>query len=243
MPKQKMGVFMKKKLIVLSILGLMSFGGMVYATEDSSKINIEQSNICVEAAKSFYENRDYVNAEKKLNEAIKLNNRNAEAYYRLGIIEDFIKNNKDKAISYTTKAIEIDPNNLDYYISRAYNKFQKLQLKQTFDDLNKILQLDPKNTAAHESLGIIYSSNGYNKEAIEHFNKAIQNSYNKRILYSLYKERASAKQYLKDYDGAIADYNNAIELVQQVNDYDKVADIEDLNQRIHMLQEAKKIFK
>ena len=86
---------MKKELVVLGIISLMSLGGMVYAAEADSKINIEQSNICIDAAKSFYENKDYANAEKKLNEALKLNNKNAEAYFRIGMIEDVVKNNKD----------------------------------------------------------------------------------------------------------------------------------------------------
>ena len=109
--------------------------------------------------------------------------------------------------------------------------------------MNKIIELDPENSVAYETLGTIHHFNGHNEEALEYFNKAIQYSDNKRTLYALYKERASAKINLRDYDGAIADYNKAIELVKHVNDYDKVTDIENLNQRIHMLQEAKKIFK
>lgn len=234
---------MKKKLVVLSIISLMSFGGMVYAADADSKINIEQSNICIDAAKSFYENRDYANAEKKLNEALKLNNKNAEAYYRLGMIEDVVKNNKDKAISYFTKAIELDSHNVDYYRSRGNKEAEKLQFKQLFDDLNKIIELDPQNAEAYETLGIMHDANGHSEESIEYFNKAIQYSHNKRVLYGLYKERASAKINLRDYDGAIADYKNAIELAKQVNDFDKISDIEYLNQRIHSLKEAKKIFK
>ena len=65
---------MKKKLVILSILGLIGIGTATYAAEKFSTPNIEQSNVYLEEARNLSRKNDLSGAEKKLNEALKLNN-------------------------------------------------------------------------------------------------------------------------------------------------------------------------
>ena len=231
---------MKKKLVVLSIVSLMSVGTIAYASDKSIAPNIEQSNICVEEARTFTRKNDFAKAEKKLNEALKLNNNNADAYYELGIIEA-IKNNNNKAINYYTKAIKIIPDRDEYYFSRGLAEAYTLKLKAFIDDMNKVIELNPKSAQAYGSLAITYDRFGNTEKAIEYYDNAIKNDDTSFDL--LYVSRAELKVRLKDYDGAIADYNKAIEITKQRNDYDKTTKIEYRKQKIDEIQQAKKIFK
>ena len=65
---------MNKKILVLTIVSVLSLSVVSYASDNSD--NIEKSKACVEQAREFTRKSDFVNAENKLNEAIKLNNKN-----------------------------------------------------------------------------------------------------------------------------------------------------------------------
>ena len=231
---------MKKKLVVLSIVGLMSIGSITYAADKVVTPNIEQSNICLEEARTFNRKNDYTNAEKKLNEAIKLNNKNADAYYELGDIE-IRKNNNDKAISYYNKAIRISPDNEEFYFGRATAEAFKFQIKAAIDDLNKVIEINPKNGEAYAVMATIYKRFGYPEKALDCMNKTLQ--YKETSLDREYQERADIKLLLRDYDGAIADYNQAIIEAKKGTDSLKAQKIEFIKQKIIATQEVKKAFK
>ena len=229
---------MKKKLIILGILGLMP----IYSTYAADKViisNAEQSNVYLEEARNLTRKSDFINAEKKLNEAIKLNNKNAYAFYELGQIE-IKKNNNDKAINYFMKAIQIDPDKEEFYISKGKAEATKYQLKAVIHDMNKVIEINPKNGQAYTLLAAIYGGCGYTEQALEYVNKAIQ--YNKTSLDILYEMSADLKIRLRNYDGAIVDYNKAIIEVKNGTASNTAQKIEYLKQRIFEIQEAKKAF-
>lgn len=231
---------MKKKLVVLSIVSLMSVGAITYAADKVVTPNVEQSNVYLEEARTFNRKSDYTNAEKKLNEAIKLNNKNADAYYELGQLE-LNKNNNDKAISYFDKAIQISPNKEEFYFGRAAAETFKFQLKAAIDDLKKVIEINPENGEAYAILAAPYMRFGYPEQALGYMNKAIQ--YKESLLDKEYQTRADIKLQLRDYDGAIADYNSAIVEAKKGTDSLKAQKIEFLKQKVVAAQEAKKLFK
>ena len=57
---------LKKKLVILSILGLIGIGTVTYAAEKFSTPNIEQSNVYLEEARNLSRKNDLSGAEKKL---------------------------------------------------------------------------------------------------------------------------------------------------------------------------------
>ena len=230
---------MKKKLVVLSIVSLMSVGLITYAV-DTAAPNIEKSNVYLEEARAFTRKNDYANAEKKLNEAIKLNNNNAYAYYELGQIEANRRNN-DKAISYFNKAIQISPDEEEFYFARGGAEVFKYQLKAFINDMNTVIKINPKNGQAYGLLAATYSRYGLKEQAFEYINKAIQ--YEETSLDMLYQIRAELKVQSQDYDGAIADYNKAIVEAKKGSDSNIAQKVEYLKQKIFEIQEAKKAFK
>ena len=235
-----MELCMLKKLVFLCILGVLSIETSVYATEKVELVNVEKSNTYVDEAKNYTKKLEYAKAEKCLNEALKLNNKNAEAYFGLGIVEDAKKNN-DKAINYYTKAIELSPNNYEYYYARGAAEINAIQLKALVDDMNKVLELNPKYGIAYGILSIIYGSYGYPEKALVYCDKAIE--YNETSLEVFYQRRAEIKTSLRDYDGAIADYNQAIVENKKGNDFDTPQKIEYFKRKIQEMQEIKKVFK
>lgn len=231
---------MKKKLVILSILGLIGIGTVTYAAEKFSTPNIEQSNICLEEARAFDRKGNIENCEKKLKEAIMLNNKNAYAYYELGIIEAR-KKNHDKAISLFTKAIQISPEEEEFYFARGGSEAFKYQLKANIDDMNKVIELNPKDGRAYALLAATYMRFGHTEKAFEYINQAIQ--YEKTSLDMWYQMRADLKLKSRDYDGAIADYKQAILEAKKGNEVNTAQKIEFLKQKILETQEAIKAFK
>lgn len=58
---------------------------------------------------NFFEKKDYLSAEKKLEKLIKLNNTDPFLFNFKGILE-LIANNNNAAITFFKKATELDPN-------------------------------------------------------------------------------------------------------------------------------------
>lgn len=226
------------KRIILLLLAIGTFTtSSAFAGVISS--DIEKSNTYLEEARIMIRKGDLKNAEKQLNEALKLNKENADIYYEFGELEHS-KGNTDKTIDYFTKAIQINPNREDFYLSRAVEEGQKLQLKAVIEDINKALELNPKCGQAYAILGALYARYGHHQEALEYINNAMK--YDETMFDMLYPARAEVKVSLRDYDGAIADYNNAIKVVKQANNPKTAQKIEYFKQRIFELQEAKKAF-
>jgi len=230
---------MKKKLVILSIVGLMSINTIAYAGDNASS-NIEKSNICLEEARTFNRKGNLEDSEKKLKEAIMLNNKNAYAYYELGIIETR-KNNHDKAISLFTKAIQISPNKEEFYFARGRSEAFKYKLKANIDDMNKVIELNPKDGRAYAILAATYMRFGHTEKAFEYINQAIR--YEKTSLDMLYQMRAELKLKSRDYEGAIADYKQAIVEVKKGNESNITQKVEFLKQKIFEIQEAINAFK
>ena len=231
---------MRKKFVVLSIVGLMSISAITYAAENATTSNVEKSNACLEEARALDRKGNIETSEKKLKEAIKLNDKNAYAYYELGIIEAR-KNNHDKAIGYFTKAIQISPHTEEFYFVRGGSEAYKYQLKAFIDDMNKVIEINPKDGRAYGLLAATYSRFGLNEQAMDCVNKAIQ--YEKTASDMLYQMRAELKLKSRDYDGAIADYQQAIIEAKKGNDATTAQKVEFLKHKIVETQEAKKAFK
>jgi len=231
---------MKKIFIILSVIVLMSIGTYMCKAHNMLDADIKASDICIEEARTFIKKVEFKKAEQKLNDALKLNNNNAEAYYELGKIEAR-KNNNYKAVNYFTKAIQISPNEDDYYVQRGASELILLQFEAFIYDMNKAIKLNPKNTNAYIALAGIHDRFGYREKALEYYDNAIK--YSEISLDSLYIYRAGLKVRLKNYDGAITDFNKAIEIIKQGTENDKSRKMEYLKQNINEIQQAKKIFK
>jgi len=140
---------------------------------------------------------------------IPTNLQTAEEYYYKA--ENKIKKGYFRlAIKDLNKAIELNPDNEWYYISKANTKVSiNEDVYGAIADLNKAIDLNPNNSLIYivraSAKGLLNDLNGLIKDV----NKGIELNPNDGYPYYL---RALGKKELKEYDAAIADFSKAIEI-------------------------------
>jgi tetratricopeptide (TPR) repeat protein len=77
---------------------------------------------------------------------------------------------------------------------------------------NEAIELNPQDTEAYNSIGLIYSVLGNHQQAIKNYNNGIKMNPQSALLYS---NRGSSYSDLGNYQQAINDFNKTIELVPQ----------------------------
>ena len=115
----------------------------------------------------------------------------------------------DGAIDNYTKAINLDPKNVGFYINRGYVYYKKGDYPQAIKDCTKAIELDPKNAAAYINRGYVYYKKGEYIQAIADCTKAIEIDPK---LATAYNNRGAAYKNKGEYNEAIADFTRAIEL-------------------------------
>jgi len=79
----------------------------------SIKARIKKADIYYNKAVEFIKNKQYQPAEEILEEVVKLNSRDKDAYYNLGVLNEAYLSNKKKALLYYQKFIELAPDSQD----------------------------------------------------------------------------------------------------------------------------------
>jgi tetratricopeptide (TPR) repeat protein len=131
----------------------------------------------------------------------------AQVYNYLGLIESSLRN-CSYAVQYLDSAIQLTPDDADYYVNRAL-------AKQTCDDLtatadfNKALTLQHNHPLAKHNLAISKAKAGHYDEAEAQLTEAIRAD---SLMLDPYLERAYYRLLKKNYRGALEDYNMAIRL-------------------------------
>ena len=78
----------------------------------------------------------------------------ANTYYELGLSKRYAEDYEGALIAFN-QAIEIHPENYEYYSSRASIRSELNDKKGAVDDYEKVLELCPGNTTAHLFLGFL----------------------------------------------------------------------------------------
>ena len=97
----------------------------------------------------------------------------------------------------------------------SLNSAKKMYFKKSFDDFNKVIELDENYSNIYHSRGLAsYFLKDY-VNAIKDFDKEIQKDPKNKELYF---DRGNAKKENLDYTGAIADFDKTIELSPKSED-------------------------
>lgn len=131
----------------------------------------------------------------------------AQVYNYLGLIESSLRN-CSYAVQYLDSAIQLTPDEADYYVNRALAKQACNDLTAT-DDFNKALTLHPNHPLAKHNLAISKAKTGHYDEAEAQLTEAIQTD---SLMLDPYLERAYYRLLQKNYRGALEDYNMAVRL-------------------------------
>jgi len=95
------------------------------------------------------------------------------------------------------------------FFTRALQKVQQGNFREAMDDLNWLIQTDPKDDIAYSYRGMVLGKLGYYRDAIVDLNQALQlNPENAQA----YCHRGMVRIEMGDYSGAINDCNQALEL-------------------------------
>ncbi|MFC2018718.1 hypothetical protein ACFLU4_02015 [Chloroflexota bacterium] len=168
--------------------------------------------------------RNYNMAIRRISEALAFK-QDSEGYHLLArAYHDRAMDNPtmrpDEAIADISKAIELDPNNFEYYNSRAsiYRQFSldtthgtgKLlryanALYQAIADYTKAIEMAPENADGYWERGSCYSANAEHAKAIMDYTKAIELGKEDAYYY-----RALLYETLGDNTKALVDYRKCL---------------------------------
>ncbi|KYH07899.1 hypothetical protein A1704_04325 [Chryseobacterium cucumeris] len=130
-----------------------------------------------------------------------------QSNYNLGYAE-YINEHYKEAISLFTKAIEKKEKTFDSYLYRGMSYLYLEDIKNSKEDFDKVLKLDPKNRRIYSFYATYYSSLADFGKALEYYNIAIERD---PLDYDLYSERGGVKAELGMYNEALADANISVE--------------------------------
>ena len=151
-------------------------------------------------------NGDNAGAIGDFKKVIELNPKDADAFYRLGVISGDNQSDYDSGLNYLKKADAISPN--ENY-KKKIAQFQNEKMRIATAELTRIIERNPSNANA-------YFKRGYAKFEFEDYQGAIAD-YSKAIAISpqdaiAYNNRCYALFLSKDYKKALPDCNKSISL-------------------------------
>lgn len=128
----------------------------------------------------YFQINDFDRAIEDYNEALQLNDNTDAAYYGRGLAlgrQGFIRD----AINDLTIYIKRHPQHSLAYTKRGVRYLWLGESVLAQRDLLKAIELDPNNAEAHDDLGVVLAQQKHYKQAITHFNRAveIENNYQK----------------------------------------------------------------
>ena len=113
------------------------------------------------------------------------------------------------AIDNYSKALKINPSNVNAYISRGNCKDNNGDLQGAIEDYNKSLEIDSNNALAYYNRGYAKKSSGDQLGAIDDYNNALQFINDNAEIYNA---RGIAKKEINQYKEAICDFDKATEI-------------------------------
>ena len=115
--------------------------------------------------------------------------------------EECKKGNINNAIIYLNEAIEIDPHDARFFISRGTFKGTE-NYEDAIEDYTKAIEIEPNSVFAYRLRGDSKSKLGDYQGAIDDYTKAIKIDPNNAYLYNY---RSESKRKLGDNEGADED--------------------------------------
>ena len=154
----------------------------------------------------------YKGALSDFTKAIELNpeyagayNNRGWAYYNLGEYKE--------AIADYDKAIELDPQDVQAYYNRGVARSALGDNQGAIANYNKAIELNASKYLLSYKQTFYHSALGNLQSVLTVFNQSIV--YRETIDFDTYKSRGVARSDLQDYQGALSDFNKAIELNSQ----------------------------
>mgnify|MGYP001078324634 CR=1 FL=1 len=121
----------------------------------------------------LYDREDYDGAIAKYKKVIKLDPKDAWAYYNRAFAYLYL-GQLDRAIEDYDEVIKLDPKYALAYYNRGIAYSDLGQLERAIEDYDKAIELNPKYAAAYYNLGLAYRDSGQPDQAIEAFQQVVE---------------------------------------------------------------------
>jgi tetratricopeptide (TPR) repeat protein len=141
----------------------------------------------------------------------------------------------DGVIRNYSRAIEISPDDLDYYYARGHAYWHKRELGFAIADFSKVIDLNPENIYARLVRGALYQERGNLAQALRDLDWVLEATDGLALAYYL---RAACRAEQKDYELALADVEEALRRDPSDEKARKLRDR--INGQIHLAEFRKK---
>jgi len=155
---------------------------------------------------SVYEAKQaYDEAIEVIREALKLEDKNIDLLFRLGVLLDK-KDDKEASIEQMRKILEINPDHADSlnYIGYTYAE-QEIRLDEALGLIQRALKIKPDSGYIMDSLGWVYFKKGAYDEAVLHLEKAAE----------LTPDDPTINEHLGDAYGKKHNYQKALQFYEK----------------------------
>ena len=132
--------------------------------------------VLLERGKKFAEQKDFENAKKDMEEAIRLDPKFANAFYEMGRMHMDKMRLPDEALPYYSKAIELDKSNRDFFFHRGLAYYEKRDFANARTDFTRALELEKDDTQVYYYRGVCNKELGDKDQAVEDLLKARKDS-------------------------------------------------------------------
>ncbi len=167
------------------------------------------------------ESQDYQGALADANQAIELQPDDANNYYYRSNIRKQFQDSQGALVD-INQAIKLQPDDVNYYMARAGIRFDLKDYQASLVDCNQGIKLEPNNADGYHCRGTARALLFQDPEkALSDYDRAVELGVkfdaDKKELY--YIARGETRRLLKNYQGALADYNEAIKLLSSSNSH------------------------
>lgn len=162
---------------------------------------------CTRRGAYYMEQRDFPNAIKDFNLAIKLSRGEyAPAFYNRGLYYATAAKDHAAAEADLSRTVAIDNRYIDAYIKRASERIFSSNFEGALNDLDLAKSIDSTNVEIYYTKAKVYTSALMFDASLPFYNKAIAMYPNSPEMYN---DRAYARYRVGDYKGALKDCNQA----------------------------------
>jgi tetratricopeptide (TPR) repeat protein len=155
---------------------------------------------------------DYDKAIVEYTEAIRLDSKNAWAFFNRAIAYEH-KGDTDKALADYDEDIRLDSGNPSPYVNRGTIYDDKGEYDKAIADYNEAIRLDPKDVDAYFDRGLAYRHKAEYEKAVANYTRAIEIKANYDAAYF---SRGIAHELSGRHEEAIADLKESLRLNPKV---------------------------
>lgn len=181
-----------------------------YRIQSGKDISNYQKNLALTKLTS----KDFTTAKDLLDESLKGNTNDDDAYNILGIIS-YVMDNKFDALTYFSKAIEINPKNDIYYFNRGRVYYFQGKIDDAIMDVTLAIKSLPTQGDYYQYRAYYYMAEKEWQKAVNDFDVAINLMGDQ---WDLYRFRGNCKTWLNDFTGACNDWKKAYKLENYQDD-------------------------